>query len=1036
MEIALIRANIEEDREAAMARFFHGLNIDIVNLVELQHYVEMEDMLHMAIKIERQLKQKSTNSAQNKEKEVSKDNKAETKGDQSNKGRTQEGKPKKIQCFKCLGYGHISSQCPNKHTLALKGGELVYASEEESGAESDEDSMPELEDCYSDDGANQEGHSGELCGVTIRSLNVQQGADDESQRENIFHTRCLVTKQVRVAFGVQKFQDEVLCDVIPMQACHLLLGRPWFFDRDVIYKGRSNCYCLTLHNKLYTLTPLSPKIVNEDQHVFPDEITSGLPPIRGIEHQIDFVPGSTIPNRLAYRANLEKTKELQRQVEELLNKGYVRESLSPCAVPVILVPKKDGSWRRFVVIYFDDILLYSRSYDEYVKHVRLVLETLRKKVLFANLKKCDFCTNKFIFLGFVVNAKGIEVDEEKVKAIKEWPIPTNASEVQSFHGLASFYRRFVKDFSTIAAPLNELVKKDVKFNWGEAQQSAFDLIKQKLTSSPILSLPNFDKTFEIDCDASGIGIGAILITLEVWQHYLLPKEFVIHTDHESLKYLKGQNKLNRSHAKWSFEQLKDLYHDDSNFGQVYKACEQGAFNKYYRHDGFLFFKKRLCIPSCPMRDLLVKEVHEGGLMGHFGIQKTLDVLHDHFYWPCMKKDVMRFYANCIVCKHAKSKLQPHGLYMPLPIPSSPWVDISMDFILGLPRTRHGHDSIFVVIDRFSKMVHFIPCKKTNDAQHIVDLFFKEVVRLHGMPRTIVSDRNTKFLSYFWKTLWGKLGTRLLFSTTCHPQTDGQTKVVNRTLSQPLRTMVKCNIKSWEDCLPHVEFAYNRTMHSSTKFCPFEIVYGFVSLSPLNLIALPLKEQTNLDGKKNAEYVLKLHDNLERKNEANAKHANKGRKEVIFEPRDWVWIYMCKERFPNQRKSKLMPRGDGPFQVSKHINNNAYKMDLSGQYGVSATFNVVDLSPFSFDEGLDSRTNPFEEGGDDEIKADPLPPSKPRTDPLKYEGPITRARSKRFKATLCSFMVHVINKMHSRSKDSELDLEDQDSTLINCISFMD
>jgi hypothetical protein len=156
----------------------------------------------------------------------------------------------------------------------------------------------------------------------------------------------------------------------------------------------------------------------------------------------------------------------------------------------------------------------------------------------------------------------------------------------------------------------------------------------------------------------------------------------------------------------------------------------------------------------------------------------------------MRHDVQRHIGCCIFCLKAKSRLNPHGLYTPLPIPHVPWEDISMDFVLGLPRSQKGRDSIFVVVDCFSKMAHFIPCHKSDDASHVADLFFREIVRLHGVPKTIVLDRDTKFLTSFWKTLWAKLGTKLLFSTTCHPQTDGQTEVVNRTLSTILCAMLK------------------------------------------------------------------------------------------------------------------------------------------------------------------------------------------------------------------------------------------------------
>ncbi|XP_065851249.1 uncharacterized protein [Euphorbia lathyris] len=926
LEMALIRADIQEDEEATMVRFLMGMKREIRNPLELQTYFHMDEMLHKAIKIERQLQEvekgrskfKGTTSTpwksdprgnfKTKSEFSSKsdqtpqvDSKAFGKlqiGGTTPKYKTTE-KPtrtREIVCFKCQGRGHYARECSNQKAMVMKHGELI--SESESEHESDD--MPTLEDCSDIEEVDSKGGHGVNL-VTRRTLKMGVSGDIE-QREHIFHAHCnilgktclliidggsccnvvsnvlasrlgistiphpnpyrlqwlndsnelKVTKQVLLNFSIGSFSDEVLCDVVPMQACHVLLGRPWQFDR------------------------------SEFKDLFPEEMPNKLPPIRGIEHQIDFVPGAQIPNRPAYRSNPEETKELQRQVEELMAKGLIRESMSPCAVPVILVPKKDGTWRMCI---------------------------------------------DFVFLGFIVSPQGVSVDIEKVKAIQEWPTPNSVTEVRSFHGLASFYRRFVKNFSTIAAPLTEVIKKNVGFKWGKAQEDAFEMLKARLTSAPVLALPNFDKSFEIECDASGVGIGAVLMqegrpiaffseklsgatlnyptydkelyalvrALQMWQHYLWPKEFVIHTDHESLKHLKGQQKLNRRHAKWV--EFIETFPYVIKYKQGKENVVADALSR--RHEGYLFRDNRLCMPKCSHREFLVREAHGGGLMGHFGVAKTLDMISEHFFWPHMKRDVERICASCINCKKAKSRVMPHGLYTPLPVPNEPWTAISMDFVMALPRSKRGNDSIFVVVDRFSKMAHFIPCHKTDDAINIANLFFREVVRLHGMPKSIVSDRDPKFLSYFWKTLWNKLGTKLLFSTSCHPQTDGQTEVVNRTLGQLLRAVIQKNLKSWEECLPFIEFAYNRAIHSSTNFSPFEIVYGFNPLTPLDLIPLPV-----------------------------------------------VWLHMRKERFPAQRKSKLHPRGDGPFQVVARIGDNAYKLDLPG------------------DEDL--RTNPFQERGNDVI----------------------------------------------------------------------
>ena len=297
----------------------------------------------------------------------------------------------------------------------------------------------------------------------------------------------------------------------------------------------------------------------------------------------------------------------------------------------------------------------------------------------------------------------------------------------------------------------------------------------------------------------------------------------------------------------------------------------------------------------------------------------------------------------------------------------------MDFILGLPRTASGFDSIFVVVDRFSKMAHFIPCHKVDDAQNVYKLFFREVVRLHGLPRSIVSDRDPKFISHFWRTLWEKLGTKLQFSTSCHPQMDGQTEVVNRSLSTMLMAVMKGSRRSWDEFLPHIELAYNRVVHKTTNISPFEVVYGFNPLTFLDLLPLPNPHTfVHKEGATKAEFVKKMHEGVKRQiqqqTEKYIKYNNKGKREIIFEEGDLAWLHLRKDRFSTKGKSKLSPLGDGPFQVLKRINSSAHKLDLPAEYGVHDTFNVIDLTSFvgnnEEEEALDFRTNPFQERGDD------------------------------------------------------------------------
>lgn len=694
-----------------------------------------------------------------------------------------------------------------------------------------------------------------------------------------------------------------------------------------------------------------------------------------------------------------------------------------------------------VVVYFDDTLVYSQNVQQHLDHLKQVFSILREQKLYANEEKCCFLAHEVLFLGYLISGGGIRMDDSKIAAVVSWPIPATVHEIRSFLGLASFYRRFIRNFSTIAAPITECLKGKI-FQWTPAATIAFQELKQSITSAPVLALPDFQKMFQVECDASMFGIRgvlsqegrpiaffsekpcdakvkystydkefyAIIRSLEFWRHYLLHTEFILFSDHQALRFIQGQHKLNPRHAKWvellqdfsfvikhksgvtntvadalsrrrglltslkvhvdAFECFSTLYADDPDFASIWESCRTGLTHGYSLHDGFLFRGIRLCVPQCSLRDAIVLEGHQGALAGHFGRDKTLQWIKERFYWPKMGTSVTRIVDRCRVCHVAKTHRSNAGLYTPLPVSDGPWEDVSSDFVVGIPRTQRQKDSVMVVVDRFSKMSHFVPCVKTYDASQIAQLYFAEIVRLHGVPKTLTSDRDVKFMGHFWRTLWKRLGSRLNFSSAHHPQSDGQTEVTNRSLGNLLRSLVGSNPKQWDLVLPHAEFAYNRSTHTSTSMSPFLVVYGRNPFTPLDLAPSPATEYFSAEGADRAAQIKEIHKQVKEKitnnNIVYQRRANLKRKQVVFQEGDLVWVNLSKERFPGGRGGKLKPRADGPFRVLKRINDNAYKIDLPGHYNVSATFNMSDLSTFlpEVDDPLDSRTSPFEEGEDD------------------------------------------------------------------------
>ncbi|GAU25313.1 hypothetical protein TSUD_375770, partial [Trifolium subterraneum] len=658
---------------------------------------------------------------------------------------------------------------------------------------------------------------------------------------------------------------------------------------------------------------------------------TGLPPRRNKEHAINLVENYGAVNIRPYRYPYHHKNEIEKQVKELLAAGVIRHSTSPFSSPVILVKKKDNTWRmcidyralnkvtipdKFPIPVIEELLDELHGANFYSK-LDLKSGYHQFRVKEDDIGKTAFRTHEghyeFLVMPFgLMNApstfqslmndvfsellkrgvlvffddilvyskgweahmnRGVAVDPNKVKSVMQWPTPMNVKGVKGFLGLTGYYRKFIRDYGKIAKPLTDLTKKD-SFKWGVEAQGAFDELKRKLTSAPVLALPDFSKNFVIECDASGSGIGAILmqdkkpiayfskalgvrnltksayekelmavvLAIQHWRPYLLGRKFIVSTDQKSLKQLMQQRiviveqqnwaakllgydfeiiykqgKLNRgadalsrvneggelsqinSFAQWDqSQQIKTENNMDEKLQDIIRQLQQDPKAKpgYEYRQGVLLYEGRLVLSNkSQLIPTLLKEFHASPQGGHSGFYKTYRRVAANVYWLGMKGTVQDFVKSCDVCQRQKYLASsPGGLLQPLPVPQQIWEDIFMDFITGLPKSK-GFEAIW------------------------------EVVKLHGVPSTIVSDRDPIFMSCFWQEIFKLQGTHLKMSSAYHPESDGQTEVVNRCLETYLRCFIADQPNSWVGWVHWAEYWFNINYHTSTAKTPFEIVYG-------------------------------------------------------------------------------------------------------------------------------------------------------------------------------------------------------------------
>nr|XP_033508465.1 uncharacterized protein LOC117273398 [Nicotiana tomentosiformis] len=562
-----------------------------------------------------------------------------------------------------------------------------------------------------------------------------------------------------------------------------------------------------------------------------------------------------------------------------------------------------------------------------MKHLRKVFQVLRDNGLYIKREKFKFAQSKVHFLGHVIRNGELCMDEAKVRAIQEWEAPIKVTELRSFLGLVNYYRRFICGYSAKAAPLTELLKKNKPWVWTEHCQRAFEDLKAAVTEEPVLALPDFAKTFEVHTDASDFAIGGILMQdkhpiafesrklneterhytvqekemttivhcLRTWRHYLLGSRFVVKTDNDFLaefdyvlEYKPGKGNV----VADSLSRKAELAAITSTRWDIREAIKEGM-----------------------QHDLASKQLIE--LANHGNTRR---------FWV---KDGLLLTTGR---RENVEQQKPGGLLEPLTVAERPWESVTMDFITCLPKSD-GYGTIMVVVDRFSKYAIFMPATPGCTAKEAAKLFFKNVVKYWGLPRHIISDRDPRFIGNFWRELFDILGTELHFSTSFHPQTDGQTERVN--------ALLECYLR-----------------HYSTGRTPFELATGQQPQTPHSLPA-------TFEGKSLGAYHMAkgweehldtAKSYLDKAAKKMKKFADRKRRPTDYRVGDMVMVKFNPRQFKALRgmHQNLIRKYEGPFKIVAKVGKISYKLDMPSYIKIYHVFHASMLKPYHEDKDDPSR----------------------------------------------------------------------------------